>query len=147
MSSTDTKPSTGAPTAEVPVITRQPLHWWTGFVIVGVALIIGVLGGVVSHALYPTHDGKPGAVGKQGPPGEAGRAGPAGPTGPGGSSTDLSTTGYCMNVSYTTDTYSNYTYVSGVSLSSPTLVNGTQTCPSGSFVPLQPTAQNTGTGA
>jgi hypothetical protein len=132
--------------AGIPVITRPapvaPPRWglWLAGVAV-VAVVLGLAGGVISHAMFPVHNGHNGHNGAAGPQGNAGEAGPAGPAGTPGADTNLSTIGYCFNTGYTNDPYSNYSYVSSVSLSAPTDVNGTQTCPNGSFVPLQPSTQ------
>jgi hypothetical protein len=94
------------------------------------ALVLGLVGGIVSHAMFPAPAG---AVGKQGPVGQTGPAGPAGSAGT-ASSVDTSTLGYCFNVNYTTQ--AGTSWVSSVTLASPTLQSGTQSCPTGSFVPI-----------
>jgi hypothetical protein len=108
---------------------------WAAFFGV-IALVLGLVGGIASHALFPAPAG---AVGKQGPVGQAGPAGPAGTA----SAVDTSNLGYCFNVQYYTDNTgsSSFTWVSSVNLASPTLQSGTQSCPSGTFVPI--TAQST----
>jgi hypothetical protein len=128
--------------------TRRPKRkLWIAAGLLGAA-IFGFAGGVASHAIFPAHNGKPGVAGAAGVAGVAGvqgpvgQAGPAGPAGPPGKSTDLGIVGYCLNVQYENSPTLNISYVSSVSLDSPVLVNGTQTCPNGSFVPLQPTTSN-----
>lgn len=99
-------------------------------------LVLGFAGGLASHAMFPSKQGPAGVEGKQGPAGEAGPQGAAGDA----ANINLSNIGYCVNVDYV---YSgNVTYVSGVSISSPVLTNGTQSCPTGTFTPLQPTSNN-----
>jgi hypothetical protein len=89
--------------------------------VAGIAIVLGFVGGLASHAAFPA---------------------PAGPTGPAGSSGAVPTgnLGYCFNVSYFTDNAgtTSYTWVSGVTLVSPTLQSGTQSCPTGTFIPLTP---------
>jgi hypothetical protein len=103
------------------------------------ALVLGFAGGLASHALFPSKQGPAGTQGKEGKQGPVGEAGPAGPAG-NAANIDLSNIGYCVNVNYV---YSGtVTYVSGVSISSPILTNGTQSCPNGTFTPLQPTSSN-----
>jgi hypothetical protein len=146
MSDTDT---TDESTTEAPVATAPPakkLHLWrwlAGFTIVGA--VLGFAGGLTSHALFPVHNGKNGAAGVPGAQGPAGEQGPKGPAGAAGKSTDLGIVGYCLNVQYQNSPTLNISYVSSVALDSPVVVNSTQTCPNGSFVPLQPSTQNTAT--
>jgi hypothetical protein len=133
--STDLDPSTDAPIVAEPTAKKLHLGRWLGGVAI-VGAVLGFAGGITSHALFPAHNGKPGA---QGP---VGQAGPAGPSGPAGSSTDLGTTGYCFNTSYFDNQTYGIDYINSVSLTSPVDVNGTQTCPSGTFVPLQPSTSS-----
>lgn len=115
---------------------RKLGRWLAAFAIV--AVLLGFSGALVSHAIFPPAAGKAGAVGAQG---AVGQAGPSGPAGPAGSSTDLGTVGYCFNASYTSN--SGASWVSGVSLYAPTNTNGTLSCPTGTFVPLQPSPSST----
>ena len=99
-------------------------------------LVLGFAGGLASHALFPSKQGPAGAQGKEGKQGPVGEAGPAGPAG-NAANINLSTIGYCVNVD---NVYSGgVSYVQDVSLYAPTLTNGTQSCPTGTFTPLQPT--------
>jgi len=99
-------------------------------------LVLGFAGGLASHALFPAKQGPPGLAGKQGKQGPVGQAGPQGPAGD-AANINLSNIGYCVNVNYVYG--GDVTYVSGVSISSPVLTDGTQSCPNGTFTPLQPT--------
>ena len=96
------------------------------FAVAGIAIVLGFVGGLVSHAIFPQ---KAGPQGKQGLAGERGPAGPAGPTGSAGS-LDVANLGYCVDVTYYTDDTDteNFTWVSGVTLSAPTIQAGTQSC-------------------
>jgi hypothetical protein len=110
-----------------------------GLIVAGVAIAIiaGFLGGVVSHAAFPAKQGPQGVHGPTGPVGSAGPAGPAGTAG----NVNTSNLGYCISTS--TETLNNYTppvfVVTGVSIYAPTITNGTQSCPTGSFESLSPT--------
>lgn len=98
-------------------------------------LLLGFVGGLVAQTLFPAKQGPAGHEGKQGAQGPVGQAGPAGPAG-NAANINLSTIGYCLNVD---NVYSGgVSYVQDLSLYAPTLTNGTQSCPTGSFVPLQP---------
>jgi hypothetical protein len=104
-------------------------------------LVLGFAGGLASHALFPSKQGPAGAQGKEGKQGAVGEAGPAGPAG-NAANINLSSIGYCFGYNTFADTTDNYTWVTSVSLYAPTDTNGTQSCPSGTFTPLQPTTNN-----
>jgi hypothetical protein len=101
-----------------------------------VVLVLGFAGGMVARAVFPAKQGERGAVGKTGKQGPVGQAGPIGPTGP-AANVNLSALGLCFGYNTFNDTTTNYTWVTSVQLYTPTVTNGTQSCPSGSFVPLQ----------
>jgi hypothetical protein len=113
-------------------LPRQGLRVGVGMLVgVGVlALVLGLVGGVVSHALFPAPAGAVGAVGRQGPVGETGPAGPVGPA----TNVDTSKLGFCVNVTYANN--GGASWVSGVTIETPTVQSGTQSCPTGSFVPV-----------
>jgi hypothetical protein len=99
------------------------------------AIVLGFVGGIASHAIFPQNQGP---EGKQGIAGKAGATGPIGPTGP-AANVDLSKLGVCVNVTYFTDNAgfgTSYTWVNGVSIYTPTSTNGTQSCPTGMFTPV-----------
>ena len=102
-------------------------------------LVLGFLGGLVAQSLFPPKDGHRGA---RGPQGVAGVVGPVGPAGS-AANVDWATHGLCFNSGTSTYSFSNdptipplltnaYAY-----LSTPTVTNGTQSCGSGTFVPLE----------
>jgi hypothetical protein len=102
-----------------------------------VVLVLGFAGGIAAEGLFPAkqgpvgHTGKTGATGAQGPVGATGSA----------ANVNLANEGLCFNSSYFTDNAgfgNSYTWVSNVSLYTPTITNGAKSCPSGSFVPLEP---------
>jgi hypothetical protein len=98
-----------------------------------------LVGGVASHALFPQ---KQGPEGKQGIAGKTGAAGAIGPVGP-AANVDLSKLGVCVNVAYFTDNAgfgTSYTWVSNVDIFTPTVTNGTQSCPTGTFTPVAASA-------
>ena len=131
---TETIPATPSPTPASQPEKRGITIGVGSLAIVGVlALLLGFAGGIVSHAIFPAKTGATGAAGKQGP---AGEAGPAGQTGP-PANINLSQLGYCVDVSYFNDTTDSFTWVSGVSIYAPTVTNGTQSCPSGTFTPIE----------
>jgi hypothetical protein len=100
--------------------------------VAAVALLLGFVGGLASHAIFPP---KQGASGAQGPVGQTGATGPAGSA----ASVDLSKIGLCVNV---TTADSGVYYVSGVSIFAPTDNAGTLSCPFGQYVNLEPTLPN-----
>ena len=104
-------------------------------------LVLGFAGGLASQALFPAKQGPAGVPGKQGHQGQQGQVGQAGPAGPPGNAANinLSNIGYCFAYNTFNDTTDSYTWVTSVSLYAPTDTNGTQSCPTGTFTPLQPT--------
>ena len=102
--------------------------------VVAIAVVSGFLGGVVSHAAFPAKQGPQGVRGPAGQTGPAGSKGPAGPVG----NVDTSTLGYCIDTSTETLNYFTppVTVVTSVNVYAPTITNGTQSCPTGSFEPL-----------
>ena len=94
-------------------------------VVVLLALVLGFVGGLASHALFPAPQGPRGETGAAGVPGKAGATGPAGPAGP-AANVDLASLGVCVNVTYGD---SGVSYVSGVSISAPVITGGTQQPP------------------
>jgi hypothetical protein len=96
-------------------------------------LVLGFVGGVVSHAVFPAQKGATGAAGKQGQVGQTGPTGPAGNA----ANINLSNIGYCINFQYQYG--GTVSYISSADISPPVLTNGTQSCPNGTFTPLQPT--------
>jgi hypothetical protein len=100
-------------------------------------LVLGFVGGIVSHAAFPASKGATGPTGKQGPVGQAGPTGPAGNA----ANLNLSNIGYCINVQYQ---FGSVSYVNSVDITAPVLTNGTQSCPNGTFTPLQPTTPSQG---
>jgi hypothetical protein len=100
-------------------------------------IILGFVGGIAAQAIFPAKQGPVGHTGKQG---AAGPAGPAGATGS-AANVNFSAEGLCFNSSYFTDNAgfgTSYTWVSNVGLYTPTITNGAKSCPSGTFVPLEP---------
>lgn len=98
---------------------------------IAIAIVSGFVGGVVSHSAFPA---KQGQRGEQGP---VGQTGPAGPTGTGGTFSTANL-GYCVDTS--SETLNNYTppvnAITYVGIYPPTITNGTQSCPSGTFEPI-----------
>lgn len=111
-----------------PPSQQQGIRVGVGMLAVGalLAVILGFLGGVVSHSLFPAPAG---AQGKQGEPGRPGVPGPPGSA----ANVNLSTLGVCFQENFD----STSSVVTSVSIYSPTITNGTQSCPSGTFVPVQ----------
>jgi len=97
------------------------------------AVLLGFLGGIASHALLPASAG---AHGKQGQKGDKGNAGQQGIPGS-DAVANLSALGVCYDVTYGKDNNADSTSVMGVYLSTPTVTNGTQSCQSGQFLPVQ----------
>jgi hypothetical protein len=106
------------------------------------AILAGILSGAVVGAAtgagVAAAASSPGPQGAQGPEGPQGPAGAAGATGAAGSSpTNL---GVC--VSQTTYTNYNYsppqTFITNVSVTTPVLANGVESCPVGNFVSITP---------
>jgi hypothetical protein len=134
---------TAVPTGQQPAYSVQPTPRPKRVVELGVAalsiaiiaaLALGFAGGLASHALFPAQQGAAGATGKQGAVGQTGAAGPAGSA----ANINLSNIGYCVSVD---NVYSGtLSYVQDLSIYAPTLTNGTQSCPTGTFTPLQPTS-------
>ena len=133
--------ATSDTTGEIPIVQPTPViapapqrsltTGWVIAIVAVVALVLGVAGGVLSHAMFPAAAGAKGATGA---PGKAGAAGPVGPTGS-AANVDLSKLGVCVNVTYN---YSGVSYVSGVDVSTPTETNGSaESCPNGTFTPVQ----------
>jgi hypothetical protein len=139
MTETSAPADQSVPELQTPVQpTKQAARVGVGM-LVGVAvtaLLLGFVGGMASHALFPA---KAGAVGPQGLVGQAGPAGRPGLAGPAGPAANIDTTklGYCLNVTYSSS--GSTSWVSGVSLQPPTIQSGTQSCPVGSFVPITAT--------
>jgi hypothetical protein len=94
---------------------------------VGLALVFA--GTFLSHAIYPA---------AAGPRGDTGASGLPGPTGPPGSTASDSNLGVC--VSTTMDP--TFSWVVSVSVTTPVLTDGTQSCPTGSFVSVLPAASS-----
>ena len=103
------------------------------FASAAVAVILGFFGGIASQALFPASTGAQGKQGKPGSPGSPGSAGKQGDPGPPGSAAtvNLSALGIC------TSSYQTGGYLTSVYISTPVVTNGTQSCPSGEFVPVQ----------
>lgn len=102
-------------------------------------LVLGFAGGIAAQSMFPAKQGPVGAQGKEGKQGQVGQAGPIGPAG-NAANINLSSIGYCFN--YDTQTSGTSTWVTDVTLYAPTDTNGTQSCPTGSFVPLQPVSSS-----
>jgi hypothetical protein len=134
MSDTETPITDASAITVAPAKPHRLGRWLAGFAIVGAAL--GFAGGLATHAIFPAKNGVNGQPGAQGP---AGEAGPSGPQGPAGNNTDLGTVGYCFNTSYFDNQTYGIDYIDNVSLTAPVNTNGVDSCPSGTFVPLQPT--------
>jgi hypothetical protein len=129
-------------TGEIPVSTPPPVYAKEKRVIqfgipmlcgtIIVVLLLGFMGGITSQALFPAKQGSMGHTGKQGV------AGPVGPTGATGSAANinLSAEGICYNVDTTSQ--GGAFWVDSVSLYTPTVNGNTKSCPSGTFVPLEP---------
>lgn len=99
-----------------------------------VVLLLGFAGGVAARALFPAQRGPIGAQGKQGAAGETGPQGPAGNA----QNINFQTIGYCFG--YDTYAFSGGTtpdFITSIELYAPTVTNGTQSCPTGTFTPLQ----------
>lgn len=147
MSDTTTEtPTTGEvpvqPQAIPPVYMERPkrviqfsMPMLMGTIII--VLVLGFAGGIAAQAFFPAKQGPVGHTGKQGPQGVAGPTGPAGSA----ANVNFSAEGLCFDSSYFTDNAgfgTSYTWVSNASLYTPTITNGAKSCPSGSFVPLEP---------
>jgi hypothetical protein len=99
-----------------------------------VVLILGFAGGIVAQSLFPAQRGPAGAQGKQGAVGQAGPQGPAGNA----ANINLSAIGYCFGTSsYSFNDGTTPSFITDVFLFAPTDTNGTKSCSTGSFVPLE----------
>lgn len=105
---------------------------------VAIALVAGVIGGLVGQTIFPAKNGA------RGPHGDAGPMGPQGPAGSAATIQTLDTNkvGYCFDTSSTYDSNYPINIVTNVSLSPPTDTGGTLSCPSGTFVALTPNGPN-----
>jgi hypothetical protein len=131
----------GASTVHPPIVQPVKAKFSAGMLaaVAVVAIVLGFAGGVVSHAVFPASQGKMGVSGKQGPVGETGSQGP-----PGSAATvSTSNLGVCWNTTYGSDGLGN-DFVQSISMESPSLVSGTQSCPSGSFVGVTAQAPSNG---
>lgn len=105
-----------------------------------VVLVLGFVGGLAAQAIFKPADGHNGRQGKQGVAGPAGPAGPIGPTGS-PANINLANEGLCFGSTTFTDNtgFTSNTWINNVWLNTPTVTsNGAKSCPSGSFVPLEP---------
>ena len=121
------------PAAETPKESkgvRVGVGMLVGIAVAAVAL--GFLGGIVSHALFPAQAGAQGKQGKAGEPGKAGEQGPPGSA----ANINLAALGVC----FVENTNPTGAWVTSVYLSTPVITNGTQSCPQGTFVPVQGTS-------
>lgn len=82
------------------------------------------------------HSGPIGPRGLPGPVGKPGPVGPAGPVGPPGSAASVSNLGVCFTVTYASQ--AGTSWVSGVSVFTPTVKNGVISCPVGQYIPVSP---------
>jgi hypothetical protein len=99
---------------------------------IAVVLALGFLGGLAAQALFPA---------KQGPAGHIGKQGVAGPIGATGSAANinLSAEGLCFGTSsYSFNDSITPSLLTGAYLYTPTVTGNTKSCPTGSFVPLEP---------
>ena len=127
--------------AQAPPKTKRVVEFGIPALCIGIVavLVLGFAGGITSQALFPAKQGPTGHQGEQGKQGPVGETGPAGPAG-NAANINLSGIGYCFGYNTFSDATTNYTWVTSVSLYAPTDTNGTQSCPTGSFTPLQPTS-------
>jgi hypothetical protein len=102
---------------------RQP--WGLVLVVSLLALVLGFVGGIAAHAVFPAEKGSPGL---QGPPGKSVSA----------ASLNLGAIGLC--VSSDTDTATGDLYYE--TISDPTDNDGSLSCSSGTFVNLDPLNPN-----
>lgn len=140
-----TEPTTGeVPAQPAPIYMQRPKRIIQFSVpmlcaTIIVVLVLGFAGGMVARAVFPAKQGAIGHTGKTGKQGPVGQAGPIGPTGP-AANVNLSALGLCFSTgSYSFADTTIPALLEYANLYTPTNTNGTQSCPSGSFVPLQQT--------
>jgi hypothetical protein len=141
-------PAEPVATVAEPVRMMPSRRWLAG--VVGAALIAGFLGGVVAGSMRDGPRGPAGAVGKHGPQGKQGPAGAAADVdaklAEAAKQTDgkIEDLGMCWQANYE---YGNVTYVSSVSLYSPSRKpNGTIYCSAGTYIPVKAAPEGAGGG-
>lgn len=106
----------------------------------GIAVVAGLVGALLSQAIFPAHTGRVGP---------AGVAGPVGPQGPAGSANNFqaalskvnvntSKLGYCFSYNTQTSSDGSTSWMTNATLYPPTDSNGALSCGTGSFISLTP---------
>jgi hypothetical protein len=140
MTDTETTETTGAVPVVRVVNEKAPkrvlqMSLGVGAGIILAVIVLGFLGGLVAQGLFPAAHGPAGHIGKTG---KQGAVGPIGPTGS-AANVNLAAEGLCFNTTYYTPLDGvTPSLVTGAYLTTPTVTNGTKSCPTGSFVPLEP---------